>query len=96
MPSYCFFDVRNIKHPEKMGQYRENVLATVARYEGRYVLIGGPYEILEGNWKPIYPVIIEFPTRESADDWYTSKEYQTLKALRMEAADTNAVVLHGF
>ena len=78
-----------------MEKYRENVLATVDQYEGRYILIGGPCEVLEGNWQPTFPVIIEFPNRENASDWYSSKEYAPLKALRLEAADANAVILQG-
>lgn len=78
-----------------MEKYREKVLATVVRYEGRYILIGGPCEVLEGNWMPTFPVIIEFPNRDNAIDWYDSMEYVPLKDLRMEAADANAVLFQG-
>lgn len=95
MASYFFFDVVGVKDQKKMEKYRSGVLATVDKYEGRYILIGGPLESVEGSWKPAFPVIIEFPDQLKARQWYTSAEYAPLKTLRMEAAEVNAVFMQG-
>ena len=95
MAAYFFFDVVKINDRKKLEQYRSKVLATVDKYEGRYLLIGGPLKLIAGNWKPTFPVIIEFPTQAQAYQWYDSKEYAPLKTLRMEAAEVNAVFMQG-
>jgi uncharacterized protein (DUF1330 family) len=49
MAAYCFFDMYEVTDPEKLEQYRRGVLATVQKYGGRYVVIGGKCDIVEGN-----------------------------------------------
>ena len=96
MSTFCFFDVLQITDPKKMERYRKEVLETVDYHGGRYLIIGGPFEIVEGSWGPKFPVVIEFSTREQAYKWYASPEYRLLKNLRQKAAVTNAVFMHGF
>lgn len=91
MSAYCFFDVLEVTDHEKMGAYRAAVFATVEKYGGRYVVIGCPVEVVEGHWRPAFPVMIEFPTPEAARRWYGSPEYAPLKALRHAGTRGNAV-----
>lgn len=91
MSAYCLFDVLEITDAGKMDAYRAAVLATVEKYGGRYIVIGGPFEVVEGHWRPTFPVMIEFPTPEAARRWYDSPEYAPLKALRHAATRGNAV-----
>jgi uncharacterized protein (DUF1330 family) len=74
-------------------EYRSRVLATVERYEGRYLLVGGKCEIVEGDWQPVFPVLIRFPTLEHAHCWYNSVEYRDLKAMRLAATKGCAVFM---
>jgi uncharacterized protein (DUF1330 family) len=96
MPAYCFFDILKIKDETKMAIYREQVFNTVAKYEGKYLVIGGNAEVMEGNWQPTFPVLIEFPNLDQAQRWYNSEEYKTLKDLRLSAVDSNAFFVQGF
>ena len=64
MAAYFMFDVREIKDAEKISRYRDQVFATVEQFDGRYLALGGPFEIIEGDWTPSIPVIIEFPSIE--------------------------------
>ena len=50
---------------------------------------------MEGDWRPTYPVLIEFPSLEQAHRWYDSGEYQELNALRLSAVRSNAVFIEG-
>jgi uncharacterized protein (DUF1330 family) len=50
---------------------------------------------MEGDWGPVIPVIIEFPSFEQADNWYESAEYQELRALPSGAMKLNAVMIEG-
>lgn len=95
MPAYCFFDVLEVIDHEKLEKYREGVLATVERYGGRYLTVGGRCEAVEGEWRPVFPVLIEFPGLEQARRWYDSEEYRELKALRLAATRGNAVFIEG-
>ena len=49
MPAYCFFDVREINDKEKLGDYRSKVFSTVEQYGGRYIVLGGQFEVIEGD-----------------------------------------------
>ena len=95
MPAYCVFDIREITDPAAMDVYRARVLATVERYGGRYVVRGGRFDVVEGDWRPVLPVIIEFPSLEQAHRWYDSEEYRELKDLRLRATRSDAVFVEG-
>ena len=66
MSAYVFFDIFEIIDQQKMDGYRRHVGQTVGQYGGRYLVIGGRVDILEGDWRPVLPVIIEFPSLEQA------------------------------
>jgi len=95
MSAYFLFDVLEVTDQEKMEEYRGGVLSTVERYGGRYLTVGGKCDVVEGDWKPVFPVIIEFPSLEQAHRWYDSDEYRDLKALRLSATIGNAVIIEG-
>jgi uncharacterized protein (DUF1330 family) len=56
---------------------------------------GGTCTVVEGDWSPVLPVLIEFPSLEQAWRWYDSDEYRELKALRLAATRGNAVFMEG-
>ena len=70
MSAYCIFDITEIIDKEKMGEYRQRVGATVEQYGGRYVVRGGEFEVVEGDWQPARLVLLEFPSLEQARQWY--------------------------
>jgi uncharacterized protein (DUF1330 family) len=95
MSAYVLFDIQRIIDSGKLEQYRAGVLATVTRYGGRYLCVGGAFDVLEGSWRPSFAVIIEFPSMEQARRWYGSPEYAPLKALRLAATQGNTVLVDG-
>lgn len=95
MPAYCFFDVREITDHAKVERYLAGVFATVERYGGRYLVLGGSSDLVEGDWRPVYPVIVEFADGKQARRWYASPEYAPLRALRVAGTRSNAVFLEG-
>ncbi|WP_430649039.1 DUF1330 domain-containing protein [Bradyrhizobium niftali] len=56
---------------------------------------GGKLTVLEGQWQPPRTVIVEFPTRESAEDWYKSPDSQRIINLRLESTRGALVILDG-
>ena len=95
MPAYCFFDNLEVNDLAKLKEYKKRVAPVVQKFGGRYIVMGGKMDIVEGEWQPWYPVIIEFPSYDQAMAWYQSEEYKELKALRHTAVNCNAVFMEG-
>jgi uncharacterized protein (DUF1330 family) len=95
MAAFVIVDVLATSDEKNMEQYRAGVVATVQKHGGRYVAIGGPFQVKEGSWRPTFPVIIEFPNLDAANRWYDSPEYQPLKALRHAGSRGNMVFIEG-
>jgi uncharacterized protein (DUF1330 family) len=83
-------------HDEAMfGEYRKGVAVTLLPFEGKFIARGGQYTVLEGRWEHERTVIIEFPSRETAQGWYDSAAYQEIIALRHKSSTGNLVILDG-
>jgi uncharacterized protein (DUF1330 family) len=95
MAAYCIFDITEIHDEQKMAEYRDGVIATVAQFSGRYIVIGGTVDLLEGAHKPVFPVIIEFPSLAQAHSWYESEEYGPLREARRSATSSSAYFVAG-
>ena len=95
MPAYVIGDVREVRDPDALAEYRRRNTDAVARHGGRFVVRGGELEVLEGEWPTTRIVVIEFPDLAAARGWYESDEYAPLKALRRQASDTNLVIVEG-
>ncbi len=95
MPAYFLADVVEVLDEKRMEEYRRAVSATVERHGGRYLTVGGRAVRLEGDWLPVFPVLIEFPDMDEARRWYESAEYRDLKALRLGATRGHAVFIDG-
>jgi uncharacterized protein (DUF1330 family) len=52
--------------------------------------------ILEGEWHGDRTAILEFPSVNAAQRWYSSPEYQAVIRKRHDAAQSNAVIIDGF
>lgn len=95
MPAYYLFDNVEVLDARKLEDYSTRVAPVVERFGGRYLAIGGPLEVVEGAWRPTYPVLLEFPSAECARQWYHSEDYRELKALRQSSVTANAVLIEG-
>ncbi|MBB2745169.1 UNVERIFIED_ORG: uncharacterized protein (DUF1330 family) [Microbispora rosea subsp. rosea] len=60
-------------------------------YGGRW-LANGEVSVVEGAW-PGLVVLMEFPDRAAADQWYTSAEYQKILPLRVNNAVSDVVLI---
>lgn len=95
MAAYCLFDNLDVIDAAKLEEYKVRVAPVVEQYGGRYVVLGGRVDLMEGNWRPTFPVMIQFPSLDRAHQWYSSAEYAELKALRLAAVRSNAVFMDG-
>src|SRR5437016_2134211 len=92
MAAYVLVDV-DVRDPDAYREYTKQVPATLERYGGRFVVRGGAYETLEGDWQPKRIVVLEFPGVEQARAWYTSPEYQAILPIRKQHAQTNFLTI---
>ena len=94
MAGYVVVQV-SIHDPEGFAVYRDMVPPTLETYGGRYLVRGGDWENLEGEWNPQRMVIIEFDSVDQAKSWWASEEYAPAKKLREETATSKLVIVDG-
>ena len=94
MAAYIIVEV-SITDPKEYGEYKKLTPATIAAYDGKFVIRGGQTESLEGDWQPGRIVLIEFPTVDRAKEWWGSDVYSKAKAIRQRSAKTKMIVVEG-
>lgn len=94
MLAYVIVDV-SIQDPAEMAEYQKLTPATLAAYEGKFIVRGGQITALEGDWNPERVVVLEFPSVEHAKEWWNSEQYAPAKAIRQRAAETNMIIVEG-
>jgi uncharacterized protein (DUF1330 family) len=94
MPAYVIVDV-SIRDQKEYEEYKKLTPATIAAFDGRFVVRGGQTLTLEGDWKPGRIVVLEFPTVDRANEWWNSSTYAEAKAIRQRAATTKMIVVAG-
>ncbi len=77
-------------------EYKKLTPATIAAFDGKFVVRGAKTVSLEGDWNPKRIVVLEFPSVERAKEWWKSPEYSKAKAIRQRAATTKMLVVEGF
>ena len=94
MAVYLIVDV-DAKDPAALERYRAEVPAFIRKHGGEYLVRGGTFEVLEGDWQPSRLVLFRFPDTQSVKKFINDPEYQPLKALRHRVAKTSMVVVAG-
>lgn len=95
MPAYVIVEIE-ITDPVAYEEYKLYTPASIAAYDGRFVVRGGKTESLEGDWTPQRIVVLEFPDVERAKEWWNSPEYAKAKGIRQRSANTKMLVVEGF
>jgi uncharacterized protein (DUF1330 family) len=95
MAAYVISEVEMLD--ETQGRrYRELAAASIARHGGRYLVRGAAPVVAEGDWPPdCRVVIVEFPTMERLQAWYTSADYAEALAVRQTAMDRRLLFVDG-
>ena len=58
MAAYIIVDVK-INNAEMYEEYKKLTPASIATYQGKFIVHGGITETLEGDWKPGRIVVLE-------------------------------------
>ena len=94
MAAYVIGEIE-VTDPAAFQEYRNRVGATVEQYGGKFVVRGGRVNPKEGEWQPRRLIMLEFPSLEEAERWYSSAEYKPLIAMREKAARTQLIIAEG-
>ena len=94
MAAYVIYQ-GEVTDPERYEDYKSKAAASIVAAGGRYVVRGGDIEVLEGDAPPGRTVVLEFPSREAALDWYRSEEYTAIRKIREGAARARLYVVDG-
>lgn len=85
----------NVIDVENYTAYVKRVLATIEIYGGEFLVRGGKSESFEGTPPGDRNVVIQFPSYQSALDWYHSAEYAPVKKMRMAASTSVQTIVEG-
>jgi len=94
MAAYVMGEIE-VTEPATYEDYRKQVLATIQKHGGKFLVRGGKVEALEGDWSPKRLVLLEFPSMEQALKWYRSPDYAPLIKLRQKASRGKLVAVEG-
>ena len=94
MTAYLIADTQITDH-KTYDEYKRQVVHTIAKFGGRFLVRGGPHEVLEGNLQVHRLVLIEFPSMQALKSWYSSPEYAPLLAMRQPAATDHLIAVEG-
>jgi uncharacterized protein (DUF1330 family) len=94
MKAYIIVDV-TITDAILYEDYKKLTPASLVPYDGKFVVRGGQTETLEGQWQPGRLVVLEFPSKQKAKDWWSSAGYAPAKTIRQAASTTQMILVEG-
>lgn len=94
MTAYAVAHLRNVRMGAGIVAYLEAIDATLKPFDGRFIIHGGKKTVLEGEWAGDL-IVIAFPDRRSAEEWYASQAYDEIKHLRSDNSDGNVIIVDG-
>jgi uncharacterized protein (DUF1330 family) len=80
---------------KRYDEYKTKGAASILAAGGRYLVRGGDVEVLEGEAPAGRTVVLEFPSKQAAVDWYRSDEYTEIRKIREGAARARMYVVEG-
>lgn len=94
MSAYIIADLR-VFDPSKFEHYKVLSTAAVKAHAGRFLIRGGRFKVVEGEWTLNRVTVIEFPSWEAAMAFVRSAEYAQARKARQDAASVQMTVING-
>ena len=86
MTYYVYGDIY-LKHTEWVDEYLRNINSFIERHKGIVLSRSINMEKVEGDREiPSNVILVEFPNREAALNFFNDPTYQSLRKLRLEGA----------
>ena len=94
MPAYMIVTAKIADREKFINRYGKTAGALVAKFGGRYILMGPGAELLEGDFGDGASMVIsEWPDKEGAKRFWNSAEYAEVKKLRERIADCQVLLI---
>ena len=90
---YVVANIR-VKDQEKFQQFSGMAVAVIKKYGGKVLARGPGADRLEGDVSGVV-MMIEFESKEAANTFYHSEEYQAAKAVREACSETDFMIIEG-
>ena len=90
---YLVANIR-ITDQDKFQEFSGMAGPAIKKYGGKVLARGPVADRLEGDVNGIV-MMLEFESKEAANTFYHSKEYQAAKAVREECSDTDLMIAEG-
>ncbi|HEV7689880.1 MAG TPA: DUF1330 domain-containing protein [Hyphomonadaceae bacterium] len=94
MKAYLVLDF-SVHDLEGFRPYIETVPTYIARHGGKYIVRGAAPTTIEGGWQPQRMVIIEFPSRQNAEQFLADPEFKELAKIRHRTTTSKLVLVDG-
>ncbi len=94
MSGYVIVEL-DVTDREGFAEYVKLVPSIIEAFGGKYLVRGGKYESIEGDWNPKRVVVLEFESVERAKEMFESKEYAPIAAIRHRTAKSNVIIVEG-
>ncbi|MGA3218068.1 MAG: DUF1330 domain-containing protein [Acidimicrobiales bacterium] len=94
MAAYVIYQAE-VLDSERYEAYKTVAAESIKRAGGRYIVRGGDIEVLEGEAPAGRTVVVEFPDRRTALEWYRGETYREARKFREGAAEARMYVVDG-
>ena len=76
-------------------EYVHKIPPYIEKHSGKYIVEGVKPKIIEGIWEPETIVLLEFSSKENAENFLDDPEIQDLFKIRHRATNSNLVLVEG-
>jgi uncharacterized protein (DUF1330 family) len=94
MKHYFIAQIR-IHDKEEYQKYLQDFDDIFSEYGGEFLAIDESPTLLEGKWDYTKSVIIKFNSKKDFENWYYSKDYQTILKHRLKASECDTILVKG-
>jgi len=95
MTAYFVFHYTIPTDAEAYKKYLNRVGELLTEANAKVLVAGAEHTVIEGSPAPV-TVVLEFESREAAEQWYQSDAYQQVKHLRTDHSDGWAILTNRF
>ena len=94
MAGYLIAD-NEITDQSAFSEFAERIVGVMESHDGKFLVRGGPTEVVGGERTPHRVVVVEFESVEAAQACINSAEYQELAAIRDSSSNTTTFIVEG-
>jgi uncharacterized protein (DUF1330 family) len=94
MTAYAIGHLRDVTMGPDIIEYLRRIDATLAPFDGQFIIHGGKVDVLEGSWAGDL-IVIAFPRIDLARAWYASEAYRRIAPLRRHNTEGAVIIMDG-